>query len=135
MKKTLFAILLASIMLIPASISAFAPVPLDIEIDCSPNVINIGSQGTIFTIHTDIPFSAVVGAECTLNGLEISWWKSDDRGYFVAKFDLDAVKDLDGLIIGGYNELTLSGVKTDGELFEGMQPILVINNVPTGKGK
>ena len=112
----------------PAQCHAF-----DIAIDVSPNVINIQSQSTVVTVHTDIAYSIVAGTSVTLNGVEIAWWKSDDRGNFVAKFDSDDIKTLDGLITGGYNTLTLIGVTTGGEGFTGTQDIMVINNLPAGK--
>ena len=75
----------------------FANSPLaakEIDIKVSPNVINIASASTIVTVHTDIPYSAVFGSTVTQNGIEIDWWKSDDRGYFVAKFLASEVKDI-----------------------------------------
>lgn len=107
----------------------------DIEIDVSPNVLNIQSQSTIVTVHTDISYSLVTGASVFLNGVAIDWWKSDDRGNFVAKFNSDEIKTLEGLIIGDYNTLTLTGFTTGGEAFIGTQEILVIDNVPEGAGK
>ncbi len=107
----------------------------DIEIDVSPNVLNIQSESTIVTVHTDIAYSLVVGASVFLNGVAIDWWKSDDRGNFVAKFVSDEIKTLDGLKIGDYNTLTLNGYTTGGEAFIGTQAILVIDNVPEGAGK
>ena len=108
---------------------------LDIEIDVSPNVLNIQSQSTIVTVHTDIAYSLVVGASVFLNGVAIDWWKSDDRGNFVAKFVSDEIKTLEGLIIGDYNTLTLIGFTTGEEAFEGTQDIMVIDNIPAGAGK
>jgi hypothetical protein len=105
----------------------------DIEIDVSPNVINIQSQSTVVTVHTDIAYSIVAGTSVRLNGVEIAWWKSDDRGNFVAKFDSDDIKTLDGLKIGEYNTLTLIGFTTGGEEFTGTQDIMVIENIPAGK--
>ena len=107
----------------------------DIEIDVSPNVLNIQSESTIVTVHTDIAYSLVVGASVFLNGVEIDWWKSDDRGNFVAKFVSDEIKTLDGLIIGDYNTLVLTGYTTGGEAFIGTQDIMVIDNIPVGAGK
>jgi hypothetical protein len=104
-----------------------------IEIDVSPNVINIQSQSTVVTVHTNIAYSIVAGTSVTLNGVEIAWWKSDDRGNFVAKFDSDDIKTLDGLKIGEYNTLTLIGFTTGGEEFTGTQDIMVIENIPAGK--
>ena len=106
----------------------------DIEIDVSPNVLNIQSQSTVVTVHTDIAYSLVVGASVFLNGVEIDWWKSDDRGNFVAKFVSDEIKTLDGLIIGDYNTLVLTGYTTGGDAFIGTQDIMVIDNVPEGAG-
>ena len=108
---------------------------LDIEIDVSPNVLNIQSESTIVTVHTDIAYSLVVGASVWLNGVAIDWWKSDDRGNFVAKFESDEIKTLDGLIIGDYNTLTLNGFTNGEEAFIGTQDIMVIDNVPEGAGK
>jgi len=114
----------------PAKCYAF-----DIEIDVSPNVLNIQSESTIVTVHTDIAYNIVVGASVFLNGVAIDWWKSDDRGNFVAKFVSDEIKTLDGLIIGNYNTLTLIGYTTDEEAFVGTQDIMVIDNIPAGAGK
>ena len=107
----------------------------DIEIDVSPNVLNIQSQSTIVTVHTDIAYNLVVGATVFLNDVEIDWWKSDDRGNFVAKFLSDEIKTLDGLSIGGYNTLVLTGYTTGEEAFIGTQDIMVIDNVPEGAGR
>jgi len=107
----------------------------EILIDVSPNVLNIQSASTIVTVHTDIAYSIVVGATVFLNGVAIDWWKSDDRGNFVAKFVSDEIKTLEGLIIGDYNTLTLNGFTTGGEAFIGTQDIMVIDNIPAGAGK
>ena len=116
--------------LCPSSALAF-----DIEIDVSPNVLNIQSYSTIVTVHTDIAYSLVVGASVFLNGVAIDWWKSDDRGNFVAKFDSEEIKKLDGLITGDYNVLVLTGYTTDDEAFIGTQEIMVIDNIPARAGK
>jgi hypothetical protein len=116
------------IMLTVTSAKAF-----DIYIDVSPNVLNIQSQSTIVTVHTDIAYSLVKGATVFLNGVAIDWWKSDDRGNFVAKFDSDEIKTLDGLVMGDYNELVLTGFTTDEDAFIGTQDIMVINNEPAGR--
>ena len=106
----------------------------DINIDVSPNVLNIQSESVIVTVHTDIAYNLVVGATVFLNGVAIDWWKSDDRGNFVAKFISDEIKTLDGLKIGDYNTLTLTGFTTDEEAFIGTQDIMVIDNIPAGAG-
>jgi len=98
-----------------------------IQIKVSPNVLNMGSKGEIVTVHTDLPYSTVVGASVFLNRVPISWWKSDDRGYFVAKFDLDKVKYEAGLVTGE-NTVTLTGFTTDGVQFTGSQTLKVVDN-------
>jgi len=108
---------------------------IEIEIDVSPNVLNIQSESAIVTVHTDIAYNLVTGASVFLNGVAIDWWKSDDRGNFVAKFVSDEIKTLEGLIIGDYNTLTLIGFTTGEEAFEGTQDIMVIDNIPAGAGK
>ena len=104
----------------------------DIQIDVAPNVLNIQSEGEIVTVHTDIAYSAVVGASVFLNGVAIEYWKADARGNFVAKFVMDEIKTLDGLIIGDYNTLVLIGYTTDGDPFIGEQEIKVIDIIPRG---
>ena len=106
---------------------------LDIEIDISPNVLNIQSQGTVVTVHTDIAYSSVYAYSVYLNGILIQSWKADDCGNFVAKFSMDEVKALDGLAIGDYNTFAMSGLTTDGEPFGGEQDIRVIDVIPQGR--
>lgn len=103
-----------------------------IDIQVSPNVLNLQNQGSIVTVHTDISYWMVIGSSVSLNGIIIKSWKSDDRGDFVAKFYMDEVKNLN-LNIGGYNTMTLKGETTDGGEFTGSAEILVINNIPAGK--
>ena len=106
----------------------------DVTIDVSPNVLNIQSKSVIVTVHTDVAYGLVVGSSVFLNDVAISHWKADDRGNFVAKFSSDEVKSLDGLIIGNYNTLVMTGYLTNGEAFIGSQDILVID-VTEMKGK
>jgi hypothetical protein len=109
------------------ALAVFANNPLaaeEIAITVAPNVINIASASTVVTVHTDIPFSAVAGATVELNGIEISWWKSDSRGYFVAKFEAGEVK---GIVEPGTNaRLTLTGETKSGEVFSGSDDVDVI---------
>ena len=104
----------------------------DIDIQVSPNILNLQSNGVVVTIHTDVAYSLVDASTVTLNAVEIQSWKADDQGNFVAKFNMDDIKDLD-LDIGEYNTLTLEGITTDDETFSGSEEVLVINNVPKGK--
>lgn len=115
------------------SLKTMAADPIVITIDVSPSVLNLQNKGEVVTIHTNIAYSLVAGSTVSLNGIEISWWKSDDRGYFVAKFLMSDVKNLSGIVIGGYNTLTLNGVTKDGVSFTGSEEIKVINNIPAKK--
>jgi hypothetical protein len=97
----------------------------EIDITVSPHVINIASASTVVTVHTDIAYSAVDGASVKLNGLDIAWWKSDSRGYFVAKFMASAVK---GIVDAGTTAtLTLVGEKESGGSFSGSDTVEVID--------
>lgn len=101
------------------------------EITVSPNVINIASASTVVTVHTDIPYNLVIGATVTLNGLEIEWWKADDRGYFVAKFVAAEVKELEEVAEAGEAgtlvTLELEGTLIDGTAFTGTDEVKVID--------
>jgi len=108
-------------------------IDIDINIDVAPNVLNIASSGTWVTVHTDIDYNDVVGASVSMNGVAIDWWKADLQGNFVAKFVIDEIKALPGLVIGGYNTLVLEGTTTTGDAFSGAQAIRVINVVPSGR--
>ena len=111
--------------------------PIVIDIDVAPNVLNIQSNSTVVTVHTNIPYSAVDSSSVLLNGVLIDWWKSDNQGNFVAKFVSDEVKELvdDGMLETGeiFLTLTLIGNTTAGDQFNGTQTIWVINNLPKGK--
>ena len=96
----------------------------EIEIDIAPSTLNLAYQGTIVTVHTDIDYSLVSGASVTLNDIEIAWWKEDNRGNFVAKFDSDAVKDI---VEPGTATLTLEGSTIYGESFTGTSTIRVVD--------
>ncbi|NLP08862.1 hypothetical protein GX408_00555 [bacterium] len=102
---------------------------IEIQIQVSPNTLNLQNAGEWVTIHTDLAYSSVNSASVQLNGVEISWSKSDNQGYFVAKFVMSEIKDLAGLKVGEYNSLTLTGESSDG-LFTGTQAIMVISVIP-----
>jgi hypothetical protein len=111
------------------SAAAADPEGFPITIDVAPNIINLSSQGTVVTVHTDIGYYAVAGSTVYLNGVPIYFWKSDARGYFVAKFRSQDVKNLP-LVIDGYNTLTMVGTTKAGDAFWGTQDILVIDRGP-----
>ena len=106
----------------------------EIVIDVAPATLNLGSQGAVVTVHTDPAYGAVDVTSVYINGIQIHTWKADNRGNFVAKFTMEEVKQLDGLIIGDYNLLKMVGLTKDGDAFWGEQEILVLDNIPKGKG-
>jgi hypothetical protein len=106
--------------------------PEIIEIQVSPNVLNLQNQGQVVTVHTEIAYFLVDAETVYMNGIEISSWKADNQGNFVAKFLMDEIVGLP-LEIGEYNELTLEGLKTDGTSFTGTDQIMVINVSKKGK--
>jgi len=103
-----------------------------IDIQVSPNVLNLQNSGEVVTVHTDIAYSLVIGASVEINDVEISWWKSDNQGNFVAKFEIADIKNLP-LNIGSLNKLTLTGTTIDGEVFIGSYDVKVINVLPKKK--
>lgn len=110
------------------------PVLIEINIDVAPNVLNVLSEGTVVTVHTDIAYNAVTGASVELNGIPIAWWKSDSRGQFVAKFNMEEVTTLvdANVLQTGDITLTLTGTSSLGD-FTGSQTIQVISVEAKGK--
>ena len=123
---------LCALLMLGGAASAQA---LEISITVAPNVINIQSQTHVVTVHTGIAYGAVDGHTVYLNGVEINSWKSDNRGYFVAKFLMRDIKGLPGLVYGEYNEFELEGVTYGGEAFWGVDEVLIVNNQPSGTGR
>ena len=123
-----YVLLFVGLLLNPASAYSF-----ESTIRIAPNVLNIQSEGTVVTVHTDISYWVVDAYTVSLNDIPISSWKADNRGNFVAKFSMDEVKMLDYLIIGDYNTLTIEGLTRDGEEFVGELDIIIINVLPKGQ--
>ena len=127
-KEKIVAILIALVLSVVLPYAVQAQSFIDIQV--APNVLNLQSQGQVVTIHTELSFWTVIGSSVTLNGEEIESWKADNNGFFVAKFNMEAIKDLP-LDIDDYNTLELIGEQTDGSLFTGVSEVLVIDQ----KGK
>ena len=129
-KRILFSVIgfmmlsLATFSVVPTECHAF-----EITIDVAPNVLNLQSNGQVVTIHTDIAYGVVQASTVYMNNVAISSWKSDLRGNFVAKFEMNEIKGLP-LVIDDYNTLTLVGLTTSNESFWGSQDILVVDNGP-----
>jgi hypothetical protein len=125
--RRLFSIVLLTVAFVTLQSARVSEMQIAIQV--SPNVLNLNNQGEVVTIHTDIAYGLVVGASVTLNGLPIDWWKSDDRGNFVAKFYMEAVKGMP-LNLNDYNTLTLTGTTIYGDTFTGSDEIKVVKIVP-----
>ena len=119
MRKVLVSIV-AVVGMIAAANNALA---FEITIDVAPSVVSLDSQGQVVTVHTDIAYWSVDGWSVALDGLPIQSFKSDKRGNFVAKFNLDDVKEM---IEVGSVTVTLMGETKDGEEFSGHDTIKVI---------
>lgn len=122
--------LFTALVLLVSPVALYA---FEIIIEVAPRVLNIQSKGTVVTVHTDIAYPAVDTHSVSLNGVEISSWKADAQGNFVAKFSMQAIKNLPGLVIGENNTLRLAGVTSLGEPFEGETEVLVIDVIPKGR--
>jgi hypothetical protein len=109
----------------------------EISIEVAPNVLNLQSEGYIVTVHTDIAYGRVDVHSVHLNGVLIHSWKADNRGFFVAKFLMDEIQALEGLVIDGQNELLLIGATIDDppESFSGTDWVWVVDNLPVKGGK
>jgi hypothetical protein len=129
MKRNIFKglVILGIIIMAAGAANAY-----EILIDVSPNVLNLQSRGTVVTVHTNVDYNMVIASSVFLNGIPIDFYKSDDRGYFVAKFVMDDVKNLP-LDIGEMNTLLLLGATDDGLSFTGTQDIKVIDVMPKGR--
>jgi len=95
---------------------------LTVDIVVSPSNIVLSSEGVWVTVHAEIAYSAVYGAGVTLDGVPVSVTKADSRGEFVAKFDLDAVREK---LEPGVVTLTLRGTTASGETFVGSDTVRV----------
>jgi len=122
--------LLLTALLMSAAVSAACDI--DVAIKISPNVLNLGKPGDCLTVHTDISYSQVAGATVSLNGVAIQSWQADNRGQFVAKFDMADIVSLP-LEVGAYNRFELTGETVAGEILCGTQEIKVINNTPRAR--
>ena len=123
-----YVLLAVGLLLNPANVCS-----IETDIRIAPNVLNLQSEGTVVTVHTDISYWTVDVYSVYLNGIPIRSWKADNRGNFVAKFSMDEVKNLDGLLIDDYNTLQIVGLDNDGVAFSGAQEIMVIDVAAEGR--
>jgi len=98
----------------------------DNEIRIAPQTLNLRSNGTVVTVHTDILYSEMDAYSVFLGGVAIKSWKADNRGYFVARFLMDDIKAIDGLVLNDYNTFQLVAVTVGGEPVCGEADVMVI---------
>jgi hypothetical protein len=110
------------LMIAPAIASA-----CDNIIRIAPETLNLRSEGTVVTVHTDILYSDMDIYTVYLADVAISSWKADNRGYFVAKFLMDEIKTIDGLVLNDFNTFQFVAVTVDGEPVCGEADIMVID--------
>ena len=97
--------------------------PLGVAV--SPQTLLLGSdQGGHVVVHTDgLPYSAVVGASVTLNGVPARSVGADTCGDLVAYFDEAEIK---AIVAVPKARLTLAGLKVDGTAFAGSDTVRVV---------
>ncbi len=111
-----------AVMMTPTIASA-----CDNEIRIAPETLNLQSNGTAVTVHTDILYSEMDVYTVYLADVAISSWKADNRGYFVAKFLMDEIKTIDGLVLNDYNTFQLVAVTVSGDPVCGEAEVMVID--------
>ena len=99
----------------------------EITIRIAPVTLNLKSEGNVVTVHTDVPYSAVAVYTVYLSEVPIQSWKADDRGFFVAKFLMDDVKTIDGLVINDFNTLRFVALTTSENPLWGEADVKVID--------
>ena len=121
-RHTIWALGLAiAIFAAPAICSAF-----EITIEIAPATLNLQSHGEVVTVHTDVPYGDIDVYSVYLGGVSINAWKADDRGYFVAKFLMDDIKTIDGLVINDTNLFQFVALTIYDEEVWGEDEIMVI---------
>ncbi len=107
----------------------------DNEIRIAPQTLNLRSSGTVVTVHTDVPYSDVDAYSVYLSGVAINTWKADDLGFFVAKFLMDDIKAIDGLVLNDYNTFQLVAVTVTGEPICGEAEVMIIDRGPSQRAQ
>ena len=94
--KVLFALVCIALMATMTPLASHADIP--VTIDVAPNVINLGSSSTWVTVHADIEYAVVNASSVVLivgsSTVPYDLCFADDRGNLVAKFGMNAVKDI-----------------------------------------
>jgi hypothetical protein len=108
--------------------------PLPIDLQVSPNVLNLESYGGSLSMHTDVGYSWTLDVGFTVDGQLVDdfWTKSDARGELVVKASLEAVEDSDGDSLATF---VLTVITSNGTWYEGTDTIRVISVSGPGRVK
>ena len=132
-RHTLWTLGLAIVMLAAPAVSSAEDILITIQI--APSTLNLESNGKVVTVHTDIAYSDVDVFTVYLGGVAINSWKADDRGYFVAKFLIDDIKTIDGLLINEYNTFQFLAQTTYDVPVWGEADVMVIDSGTGGNAE
>ncbi len=85
----------------------------------SPQVFVLDYQGSVLSIHTEVPYNEIISSTIVLHGangatIRPLYTSTDSRGNLVAKFTSEDVRKI---IEVPLTELTLTGYFTDNESF------------------
>lgn len=97
----------------------------EIFIEVAPKTLNLQSNGRVVTVHTEVPYSDVDVYTVYLRDVAIQSWKASSRGYFVAKFRMDDIKAIDGLVLNDYNTFKFVAMTKSGEPLWGFIEVMV----------
>ena len=120
-------------VLLPAF--SFAQDEITFDIDIAPSVLNLSNNGLVVTVHTDIPYSDVASESLYLDGIEIQSYKADSQGFFVAKFSIDAIKEVVKDDVNLNHTFVLNGELIDESTFSGTSEVLIIDSSMDKSGK
>ena len=81
----------------------------------SPNTLVLSSPSNVITVHSNIPYGAVVATSVAVNGVDVPFTKADSCGDLVAKIGVAALAEF--LQPDTVVTLTLSGLLKDDTVF------------------
>jgi hypothetical protein len=87
----------------------------DFNIMISPSTLVLSSPSDVITVHSNIPYGAVIATSVAVNGVDVPFTKSDSCGDLVAKIGVNDLAEFlqpDQVIT-----LTLSGMLIDETTF------------------
>ena len=81
----------------------------------SPSTLVLSSPCDVITVHSNIPYGAVIAASVAVNGVDVPFTKADSCGDLVAKIGVDDLAEF--LKPDQVVTLTLSGLLVDDTVF------------------